>query len=295
LVSRNRRGLCGDASHAKDIIENALETSEGTEGGSAPFDLNEISESQSTAKPSELWGRWAVELYTFNRRCKAGIDERALTAIVERKHGFLEGGLLASALKEPDCDVVIAVEQMEAWPFPFDLADQLVAGKFHAAEVTRQLWIQSLSQSLSSCAETLNDKDKTSIRVHQSRLEGLVRLDDEMLIDLRKRLSTAISAGRVEEASALAVAVSEREVALDTREANAQMQAAKLREAKANAERAAAQRAAAQHELTKATEKSAREKEKDESNNWITDILQGIGEGVARAATCKVQGTCGHF
>jgi len=294
LVSRNRRNQCGDASHAKDIIRDmsaATSTSEGDETQARC--LAEIAESQPTSNPPALWGRWAVELYKFNKRCQAGIDEHALDVLVERKHAFLEEALLSSAIRESDCDAIVAVERMEAWPFPFDLAEQLIAGKFHNAEVTRQLWIQTLSQSISSCAQALTDRDKTSIRVHQDRLERLIKLDDELLIDLRKRLSVAIAAGHADEASELAAAISEREAALDTREADAQLRAARLREAKANAKQAAVMRAEAQKRLSITTEKS--DQEKDKSNSWVSDILSGIGEGVGRAAACRIQGSCGHY
>jgi hypothetical protein len=290
LVSRNRRRQCGDASRAMAIVREASAARPDGKGSAAedPY-LREIAGQQATSNPAALWGRWAVELHVFKQRCRSGLDEAALHNLAATKLAYLEEGLIADAGQ--DCSMLLALVRTETWPFPYLIIDDLLANKLHDAEVSRQMWIQALGKTSSGCAERLTDRDKTSIRVHAEKLERMVTLADDMLIDLRKRLSVAIAAGKTDEAAALASAISQREESLDTRQGDERVREARRRESQAKVKQATAETQAAQAAAAASDAVKAKE---ENSSGWIHDIFQGFGEGVGRAVSCRTRGFCGY-
>lgn len=119
------------------------------------------------------------------------------------------------ALKGQRCTFLGAMDSSEAWPFPRRFADEVAGSDFQAAEITRVLWLQSLEGYLQTCGQGLSARERVTAETRVKKLDRIIGLDDEILIDLRSKMVASLQAGNADAVLSFSRAVNEREKALD--------------------------------------------------------------------------------
>lgn len=127
--------------------------------------------------------------------------------------------LVDLALAQKRCGVLTSLEAGDRWPYEFTFAVQLQARDFVGAEVTRVLWRETLMQYLADCSANVSRRQRVATQARLTRLDRIVGLDDEILIDLRGKMLTALEKGNSTAVMEYSRAITDREKALDSRNA----------------------------------------------------------------------------
>jgi hypothetical protein len=158
---------------------------------------------------------WLVLANRYQNACNhwgpAGANARDFMAAAP----IMSETTVERALKSQRCAFVGAMDSSEAWPFPRRFAEEVGRSDFQAAEITRVLWLQSLEGYVAGCAQGLSARERVTAETRIKKLDRIIGLDDEVLIDLRSKMVAALQSGNADAVLSFSRAVNEREKALD--------------------------------------------------------------------------------
>jgi hypothetical protein len=127
--------------------------------------------------------------------------------------------MVDAAVKEKRCGLLTSIDAADRWPYEVTFAEQLQGRNFGDAEVTRVLWRDTLQEFVDGCGDAISRRKRIAATTRIAKLDRIIGLDDEVLIDLRSKVLTAMENGKPEAILAYSRAINEREKALDSRNA----------------------------------------------------------------------------
>ncbi|HWB77181.1 MAG TPA: hypothetical protein VG755_19580 [Nannocystaceae bacterium] len=176
--------------------------------------------------------QWLVLAHDYLGACvgEAAPEQRELRAHLD---GFapLPETLVDQALDQRRCGLLGAIDEVEMWPYELQFARELQERDFSGAEVTRVLWRDTMSSWLEVCGDGVSRRQRVGAQTRVTKLDRIIGLDDHVLIELRSKMLTALEAGESARILDYSRAISEREKALDSR--NAEVYEQKLRDIEA--------------------------------------------------------------
>lgn len=123
-------------------------------------------------------------------------------------------------VKKGRCGVMMGVESLQLWPFGERFAREVKNGDFSSAEVTRALWRETLADYKARCGEKLSRRQEITVDTRITKLDRIIGLDDSILIDLRSKMLAALDKEDTRAILDYSRAITEREIALDSRHAD---------------------------------------------------------------------------
>lgn len=173
---------------------------------------------RDTVRESALT-EWLVLAHRYQTTCDArGPDGRNAADWLPESPPMSET-TIELALKHERCAFLSAVDGADAWPFPTRFAAEVQSSDYQGAEVTRVLWLESLRGYLTTCNGKMSARERVTAETRVRKLDRIIGLDDEVLIDLRSKMVAALQAGNAQTVLQLSQAVNEREKAIDSRNA----------------------------------------------------------------------------
>jgi hypothetical protein len=188
------------------------------------------SHSAGRKEPEKAFGEW---LLLVNKRAQLcpGISDDQLASVSRNSNASVSEKVVDEAVRNKDCTTLTTINAIDLWPFEHRFVNEVAKRRFQDAEVTRRLWLETLETFEKECNKGLTRRQSTEVSAAADKLRRIVGLDDELLIGLRSKLMTAIADGHADDVQKYLSAVTEREKALDGR--NAAMYEAKMRTIKA--------------------------------------------------------------
>jgi len=186
--------------------------------------------SAARKEPEKAFGEW---LLLVNKRAQLcpGISDDQLAAVSKGANASVSEKVVDEAVRTKDCTTLTTINAIDLWPFEHRFVNEVAKRRFQEAEVTRRLWLETLETFEKECHKGLTRRQSTEVNAAADKLRRIVGLDDDLLIGLRSKLMTAIADGNADDVQKYLSAVTEREKALDGR--NAAMYEAKMRTIKA--------------------------------------------------------------
>lgn len=165
-------------------------------------------------KPMHAYGVWLASTSSWARRCGVETDLRSLS-----EGAYVSDKDIDAKLKAGHCNTLADIDTLNLWPYQRRFATEVVKNDYSAAEVTRRVWIKVIESVESKCKGKLDLRAQTALEARREKLQGVVGLDDEILIGLRGKLLAAMEGGDAEAARSYTRAITDREKALDARNA----------------------------------------------------------------------------
>ncbi|MCP4678629.1 MAG: hypothetical protein GY854_24575 [Deltaproteobacteria bacterium] len=162
------------------------------------------------------YGEWLRQVATYFDRCDVDED---LSDISEEAAPATEQEI-DIAIKQSECEVLRRLHRLRMWPFEGRFAKEVMDRNFSAAEVTRLVWLDTLREYEKHCSKRFTRREVMEIHVHEEKLERIIGLNDETLVNLRSRLLSALEAENADAVLSYSRAISEREKVLDSRNAS---------------------------------------------------------------------------
>ncbi len=179
----------------------------------------------STRPPGESLGDWLLAVHDYSRTCNVAVNAERLGQSASRLSAAVSEKTVEDAAKRSDCRQLTGINTLGLWPFEQRFSQEVVARKFSDAEITRKVWLETMKTFGDDCQKRLSQREKIGVATVIERLEGVIGLDDTMLIGLRTKLLAAMEKGDASAIAALSQAVSEREASLGSRRAASDLKA----------------------------------------------------------------------
>jgi hypothetical protein len=155
------------------------------------FTLQLAAESKQFRGASEAYGAWIMRVRDYKRLCGAKLDKLTVAALTETARATVTEEAVEKAMRSADCSTLTMVDAGNMWPFKQRFSLEVVGRKFTDAEVTRRLWIKMLSSYKKECVKRLSERQKIAVEAQVDKLQRIVGLDDNILVDLRGKLLDA--------------------------------------------------------------------------------------------------------
>ena len=197
----------------------------------------------SRQDPGKAFGSWLLLVDKRSQLCPGGVTREQLSAVADGTDASVTEKDVDEAVRNTDCSTLASINSIDLWPFEQRFVSEVAERRFQEAEVTRRLWLDTLETFEMECHKRLTRRESTEVNASADKLRRIVGLDDDLLIGLRTKLMSAVSEGHADEVQKYLSAVTEREKALDGR--NAAMYEAKMRTIKAELADARAKASAA--------------------------------------------------
>lgn len=176
-----------------------------------------IGVADSDLDQSQLFGEWLLAAYNYKKLCKSDLKARRVAKAAESLAAVVTEDTVEKAVEGYDCTTLSLIHRAEMWPFAQRMSEEVVARKFSDAEITRKLWLDTLKTFGKECKKRLNRRQKIAVDSQIDKLNGIIGLDDSLLVDLRTKLLAAMESADAAEIATLSKAISEREAVLDNR------------------------------------------------------------------------------
>jgi hypothetical protein len=164
---------------------------------------------------------WLILVDRLGQRCTPVTSRDYLGGLALEARASAAEADVEKWVAEPQCETLASLDRLKLWPFEMRFSAEIGRREFAPAEVTRRLWLATFKKLDAQCSLAMDQRMKVGVQASIEKLERIVGLDDPMLIDLRSRLLDALAKNDSQAASHYALAVSEREKALDARNAAA--------------------------------------------------------------------------
>lgn len=195
------------------------------------FFMEKLAARSAHKEPAKAFGQWLLLVDRRSSLCPEGVTRDQLVAAADGTDASVTEKEVDEAVRNTDCSTLASINSIDLWPFEQRFVNEVAKRRFQEAEVTRRLWLDTLETFEKECHKRLSRRESTEVNTSADKLRRIVGLDDELLIGLRSQLMTAISEGKADAVQKYLSAVTEREKALDGR--NAAMYEAKMRTIKA--------------------------------------------------------------
>lgn len=193
--------------------------------------MSKLAARSTHREPEKAFGEWLFLVDKRAQLCPGGVTREQLAAVAKDTDAAVPEKEIDAAVRNTDCSALAAINSIDLWPFEQRFVNEVAKRQFQEAEVTRRLWLDTLETFEKECHKRLSRRESTEVQTSADKLRRIVGLDDDLLIGLRSKLMSAIAEGKADEVQKYLSAVTEREKALDTR--NAAMYEAKMRTIKA--------------------------------------------------------------
>ncbi len=217
-------------------LEHALKQLSDSAGYRTKLAAHLAENDEKAADPASALGEWLLLVERRSQICKSGASRDQLLAVSSDTGAFVDEKIVDKAVKETDCAVLSSVNGLGLWPFESRFVGEVANRDFTKAEVTRRLWIDTIETFTKECGKRLSRREVIEVEAVSDKLRRIVGLDDELLIGLRSKLMAAMEKGDAEAVRSYLASVTEREKALDSR--NAAALEAKMRTIQADFEKA---------------------------------------------------------
>ena len=217
-------------------LENALKQLSDSAGYRTKLMAHLVDSDEKATEPVSALGEWLLLVERRSQICKSGASREQLLAVSSDTGAFVDEKIVDKAVKETDCAVLSSVNGLGLWPFESQFVGEVANRDFAKAEVTRRLWLDTIETFTKECGKRLSRREVIEVDAVSDKLRRIVGLDDELLIGLRSKLMAAMEQGNAEAVRSYLASVTEREKALDSR--NAAALEAKMKTIQADFEKA---------------------------------------------------------
>lgn len=184
------------------------------------------------ALSSDAKVEWLVLAHHYQTECDpASIEEDTNARELVAAFVPLSEKLVDKELDEKRCGFLRSIDALEMWPYEVQFAQELQDRDFASAEITRMLWRDTISAYLDACGDKISRRQRVAGQARVTKLDRIIGLDDQVLIDLRSKMLTALEKGEADQIIAYSRAITDREKSIDSR--NAELYEQKLRDVEA--------------------------------------------------------------
>ncbi|MBN2717286.1 MAG: hypothetical protein JXX14_15640 [Deltaproteobacteria bacterium] len=167
---------------------------------------------------------WLQLIDRYQEKCGGAheLSQISSGASIESEHS------IDDYLKSGNCEKLQTTNRLRLWPYESRFASEALRRDFSAAEVTRRVWLDTLKTFERNCGTNFSRRDLMQIQMQEEKLMQIIGLNDNVLIDLRDKMLSALEAGDPNAVVSWSKAIAEREKVLDVR--NSEIYEARIRD-----------------------------------------------------------------